>query len=36
MGNCGLGASDSRQEPVVDYGEHRNEPSDSIKGGKFL
>jgi hypothetical protein len=33
---CGLDASGSGKGPVADSHEHSNEPSDSIKGGKFL
>jgi hypothetical protein len=32
----GLDASGSGQGPVADCYEHGNEPSDSIRGGKFL
>jgi hypothetical protein len=32
---CGLDASGSAQGPVAGCCEHRNEPSDSIKGREF-
>jgi hypothetical protein len=36
VARCGLDSSDSGQGPVAGSCEHGNEPSGSIKGGKFL
>jgi hypothetical protein len=36
VGGCGLDSSDPGQGPVAVSREHRNEPSRSVKGGKFL
>jgi hypothetical protein len=36
IGRFGLDASDLGQEPVAGCCEQGNEPSGSIKGGKFL
>jgi hypothetical protein len=33
MGRCELDSPGSGQGPVVDWSEHGNEPSGSIKGG---
>jgi hypothetical protein len=36
VGSCGPSSSGSGYEPVAGSCEHGNEPSGSIKGGKFL
>jgi hypothetical protein len=36
VGRCGLNTSSSRQGPAAGCCEHGNEPSGSMKGGKFL
>jgi len=36
VGNCELDSSGSGLGPVVSRCEHGNEPSDSVKDGKFL
>jgi hypothetical protein len=36
VGTCGADASGSGYRPVVGFCEHGNEPSGSVKGGKFL